>query len=51
VNDVLERMWNEAVMACFKVLSKSLLEKLRNIMKISQDICPLGQDFNLTPLK
>jgi hypothetical protein len=24
VNDVLERMWKKAVMACFKVLSKCL---------------------------
>jgi hypothetical protein len=28
VSDELERMWKEAIMACYKVLSRHFLEKL-----------------------
>jgi hypothetical protein len=41
VYDELERIWKEAVMACFKVLSHTCLEGLRKAMK------PLGGTASL----
>jgi hypothetical protein len=52
VNNELERMWKEAVMASFKVLSKHLPggpeEKHEHL---SQDSPSLGQELNLGPPK
>jgi hypothetical protein len=42
VNDVLESMWKEAVMDCFKVQYKNLLG-LTKKTNLSQDSLPLGK--------
>jgi hypothetical protein len=50
VNDLLESMWKEVVMALFKVLSWNLPRRTEeNHEDLSQDSRSLGRELNLNP--
>jgi hypothetical protein len=52
INDELERIWKEAVLALFQVLSQHLTGELRKLMEnLSQDSQSPGRDLNLGPPK
>jgi hypothetical protein len=47
MNDELENMWNEEVVAYFKALRNILMERLRNFIKIFRDPEYAGLDRDL----